>query len=361
MSNVIGNNLKLTLFGESHGEYIGATLSSLPSGIKIDLDYIKNELVKRKPSNEGETSRVEDDEFNIISGVYNGFTTGSPLTLLMKNKCHNSSDYDDICNVFRPSHADYTAHVKYDGFNDPRGGGHFSGRLTAPIVAVCAILKKALEDKNIIIGSHVKQIGNIEDFNVDINVESISKLNKMDFPLFNENLNNDLVTLIKNIRENGDSIGGKIETFVLNLDAGLGEPFFDSLESQLSHAVFSIPAIKGVAFGLGEDYVNSLGSEVNDSFTFDGSKVVTTTNNNGGINGGISNGMPLVFSSVIKPTPSIFKTQKTLNKQNKQQELCIKGRHDSCLVRRIIPVINALTAFVIFDNYISLKGINFLK
>ena len=352
MSDILGYSLKLMVFGESHGPVVGASISGLPSGIKIDEDFINLQLNKRKANDELSTQRQEDDNFHIVSGVYNGYTTGTALTIIIENKKHNSNDYKE--KEFRPGHADYTAELKYQGYQDHRGGGHFSGRLTAPIVAICAIIISYLKEKNIKIGSRILEIHGVKDDKV-INIpEAINKFNSEVFPTISEKKKELMKEEIINAKNNLDSVGGVIETYVIGIKGGIGNPFFDSLESNIAHALFSIPGLKGLEFGLGFGFKDLYGSEANDQFRFDGSHVTTLTNHNGGINGGISNGMPLVLRSVIKPTPSIGKKQLTISSLDSQNtELEIKGRHDPCIVRRARVVIDSLVAFALLDSMLS--------
>lgn len=356
MKNILGHNLTVTIFGESHGSHIGAVIDGLTAGIKVDEDFIKECLSKRRPSSALETARIEKDSYQIVGGVFNGFTTGSPLCIIIENSNVKSKDYDLIKDLARPSHADYVANVKYNGFNDYRGGGHFSGRITAAIVASGAILLKALEKLNIKIGCHILKCGNVKDvdFN-DINNE-IDKVNQMAFPVISD-VNKEMEEEILNAAKENDSIGGIIQTAITGLPVGLGDPMFSSLEGQLSNALFSIGGIKGVEFGLGFDFANKKGSEANDEFKVIDGKVITTTNNNGGINGGISNGMPVMFNVAVRPTPSIYKTQNTINMKDKTNEtITIVGRHDPAIIRRINIVIRSICAIVIADNLISKYG-----
>ena len=356
MKNILGNNLTVTIFGESHGSHIGAVIDGLTAGIKVDEDFIKECLGKRRPSSALETARIENDSYQIISGVFNSFTTGSPLCIIIENSNVKSKDYDSIKDLARPSHADYVANVKYNGFNDYRGGGHFSGRITAAIVASGAILLKALEKLNIKIGCHILKCGNVKDVEFkDINNE-IDKLNQMSFPVISD-VSKKMEEEILNAAKENDSIGGIIQTAITGLPVGLGDPIFSSLEGQLANALFSIGGIKGVEFGLGFDFANKKGSEANDEFKVVDGKIITTTNNNGGINGGISNGMPVVFNVAVRPTPSIYKTQNTINMKNKTNEtITIVGRHDPAIIRRINIVIRSICAIVIADNLISKYG-----
>lgn len=346
MSSVIGDNIKVSLFGESHGSVVGATIHGLESGIKIDYEFIKHQMNLRKANDNLSTARVEEDEVKFISGVFNNFTTGAPLTVVIENKNVNSKDYPKM---FRPSHADYTQELKYKGYQDYRGGGHFSGRLTAPIVALGSIAISILKNKNIKIGSHIKNIHNILDDNINFNDldNYFNYVNNEIFPVLNLNKKEEMIKEIEAIKEDLDSVGGIIET-VISLPSSIGEPFFDSLESKISQYLFSVPGLKGVEFGLGFDFAKYRGKEVNDELVNDG-EVRTLTNNNGGINGGISNSMPIVFRCVLKPTPSILKEQRSIDENFNNTILEIKGRHDPCIVRRARVVIDSLVALCLVD------------
>ena len=346
MSSVIGDNIKVSLFGESHGSVVGATIHGLESGIKIDYEFIKHQMNLRKANDNLSTARVEEDEVKFISGVFNDFTTGAPLTVVIENKNVNSKDYPKM---FRPSHADYTQELKYKGYQDYRGGGHFSGRLTAPIVALGSIAISILKNKNIKIGSHIKNIHNILDDNINFNDldNYFNYVNNEIFPVLNLNKKEEMIKEIKTIKEDLDSVGGIIET-VISLPSSIGEPFFDSLESKISQYLFSVPGLKGIEFGLGFDFAKYRGKEVNDELVNDG-EVRTLTNNNGGINGGISNSMPIVFRCVLKPTPSILKEQRSIDENFNNTILEIKGRHDPCIVRRARVVIDSLVALCLLD------------
>ena len=346
MSSVIGDNIKVSLFGESHGSVVGATIHGLESGIKIDYEFIKHQMNLRKANDNLSTARVEEDEVKFISGVFNDFTTGAPLTVVIENKNVNSKDYPKM---FRPSHADYTQELKYKGYQDYRGGGHFSGRLTAPLVALGSIAISILKNKNIKIGSHIKNIHNILDDNINFNDldNYFNYVNNEIFPVLNLNKKEEMIKEIETIKEDLDSVGGIIET-VISLPSSIGEPFFDSLESKISQYLFSVPGLKGIEFGLGFDFAKYRGKEVNDELVNDG-EVRTLTNNNGGINGGISNSMPIVFRCVLKPTPSILKEQRSIDENFNNTILEIKGRHDPCIVRRARVVIDSLVALCLVD------------
>ena len=360
MSNTFGNNLKITVFGESHGPYIGITIDGLSAGVAIDDNFINVCLAKRRPSASYETKRVEADNYQIISGVFNGYSTGSPLTIIISNENTKSGDYSELKVKPRPGHADYVAEAKYAGFQDYRGGGHFSGRITAAIVAGGAIVLSSLEKLGIKIGSHILSVGGVSDRKFIQSSDDVDLINSKDFPVFT---NQDKIEeKMKEVAEYGDSIGGVIETMITGLPVGLGAPMFDSLESSISHAMFSIGAIKGVEFGEGFNFANLKGSEANDAFEVVDNKVGTKTNHNGGVNGGISNGMPVVFNVAVKPTPSIAKEQETVNLENCSNDtLVIKGRHDPAIIRRVNVVIRCMTAFVVADALIARYGEEVLR
>ena len=352
MSSIWGNNIKLSIFGESHGNAIGVNIDGLPSGFELDIEEIRDEMKRRAPgTGKTTTSRNEKDEFTILSGYFNNRTTGTPLCILIKNEDIKSKDY--MGNIARPSHADYTGRVKYNGYNDYRGGGHFSGRITAPLVFAGAIAKQILRQQNIIVGSHIKSIGNVKDssFNeTQIDEQLLMELKERTIPVLDKDKAIEMENLILEIKKESDSIGGIIEACVINLIPGIGSPFFDSVESRLSQMIFSIPGVKGIEFGKGFDIAEMTGSEANDEFYIEDDIVKTYTNNNGGISGGITNGMPMIFRVVFRPTPSIAKTQRTVDMEKKENiEVNIGGRHDPCIVIRAIPVVEAATALVILD------------
>lgn len=346
MSSIIGQNIKISLFGESHGPLVGATIDGLEAGIKVDEEFIKYQMKLRQANDNLSTTRQEEDEVKIVSGVFNGYTTGAPLTVIIENKNIRSEDYPKM---YRPSHADYTSEVKYHGFQDYRGGGHFSGRLTAPLVALGAIAIQILNSKNIIIGSHIQNIHNIKDDEIDFSHldEYFLKVNNLLFPVLNKKAKDLMIKEIEIAKESKDSVGGIIET-VVRIDNSIGEPFFNSVESKLSQYLFSIPGVKGIEFGLGFAFANYMGHEVNDEI-YKEKDIKTFTNNNGGVNGGITNGMPLVFRTVLKPTPSIGITQKSIDENFENTNLTINGRHDPCIVRRARVVIDSMVAFALLD------------
>ncbi|WZL73190.1 chorismate synthase [Clostridiaceae bacterium 35-E11] len=361
MSGTWGRNIRYSIFGESHGEGIGIVLDGLPSGIALDMEAIKKELSRRRPGqNPFSTPRQEKDQFEILSGYFHDRTTGTPLCAVIYNTNQHSKDYDALKTVMRPGHADYTGYMKYKGFQDYRGGGHFSGRLTAPMVFAGAVAKQILKAKGIIIGSHIAQIGNVYDQYFDdvaISFEEMKQLQNKDFPVIDEEKGAAMKELILQTKSQQDSIGGMIEAAILDLPVGIGEPFFDSVESILSHLLFSIPAVKGVEFGTGFDISQMKGSQANDEFYVKDGEIKTVTNHNGGILGGITNGMPLIFRVAFKPTPSIGKIQKTIDIFKKEnREIKVQGRHDPCIVLRAVPVVEAAAAIGILDLLLAHNG-----
>ena len=351
MKNVFGNNVSITVFGESHGPAIGVVIDGLAPGLTVDTDYINKLLTLRRPSGAISTPRHEADEFVIESGVFEGKTTGTPLCILIPNEDTRSKDYSATRNLLRPSHADYTADCKYHGYQDYRGGGHFSGRITAALVAAGGIVMPALNKKGIRIGTHIKRCGGISDIDFSDAMESeIDSLNEKDFAVLDDSVKEKMTEAILTAKKDGNSVGGVLETAVTGLDAGLGEPMFDSIESVLSHALFSIPAIKGVEFGAGFAIADMTGKEANDAFCNNDGKICTATNNSGGINGGITNGMPLVFRCAVKPTPSIAKSQNTVDfTSGEEVVLSVSGRHDPCIVHRARVVVDSVVAIVLCD------------
>ncbi len=362
MKNTFGSNISVTLFGESHGKMIGAVLDGIAPGIRIDHDLIRAKLNERKPKGKISTKRNEADEYEIVSGEFNGMTTGTPLTLIIANSNTSSKDYSEFIDCPRPSHADYSASVKYSGFQDYRGGGHFSGRITAALVAAGAILEAALRSKGIYIGTHIKKLGSYTDRDFENYENDIKKLDTLPFPTLDPVASDAMVAHIEEAAAEGDSVGGILESAVYGIPAGVGEPWFDSVEGVLSHILFSVPAVKGVEFGLGFGFAERYGSEANDAFMLKDGSISTKTNNNGGINGGITNGMPIIFRCAIKPTPSIYKTQATLNlRTGEETELGIKGRHDPAIIHRARTVIDAVTAIAVADLLSTKYGTDWLR
>lgn len=351
MKNTFGNNLSLTLFGESHGPFIGAVLDGLAPGIDIDEDFIKHQLTLRRPAGRISTARVEADEYTFASGVFNGKTTGTPLCILIPNTSQKSKDYGvDSERFARPGHADVTGFIKFHGFEDYRGGGHFSGRITAALVAAGGILIPALKKKGILIGTHIKSLGGIKDRDFDDYSLDIEALSKETFAVLDKEAGARMQEYATKIAEEGDSVGGVLETAILGVPAGVGEPWFDTVEGLLSHALFSIPAIKGVQFGAGFDLADSKGSIFNDPIESKDGRFVTKTNNNGGINGGITNGMPITVRLAVKPTPSIYKEQDTVEmRSGKNVKHAIEGRHDPAIIHRARVVVDSVCALCIYD------------
>ena len=354
MSGMWGNKLKVSIFGESHGAGIGITIDGLPSGFEINMNEVLKEMARRAPGKSKlSTARKEPDVPEILSGFFEGKTPGTPLCAVIRNSDQHSKDYGKLKDLMRPGHADYPGFIKYKGFNDYRGGGHFSGRITAPLVFAGAICKQILESKGIKVGAHVKSIGKVNDksfFDVDLTKQLLDEIKNNELPLLSPEKEEEMRNTILEARKEQDSVGGTIECAVLGIDAGIGDPFFDSVESTLAHLIFSVPAVKGIEFGKGFSMSERRGSECNDEYYYDGDKVKTYTNNNGGITGGITNGMPILFKVGIKPTPSISKKQKTIDiREHKDAELVIEGRHDPCIVQRAVPVIEAVTAIGIME------------
>ena len=366
MGSVFGKNIKLSLFGESHGEAIGCVIDGFPHGIKIDNDFIESEMERRRAKNPSiSTTRNEKDKVEILSGLLENKTTGMPIAAIIRNENKRSGDYSNLKIMPRPSHSDFTAMIRYQNYNDIRGGGHFSGRLTAPLVFAGALCKLALKEKfGINIAAHIKQIYNIKDKYPNGKLPSYKEFinnYKKELSVFDNNAMNEMIKMIKDAKMNMDSLGGIITAVAFNVPAGFGEPFYSSIESRIAESMFGVPAVKGVEFGLGFDFVHYKGSECNDAYTIKNNKIKTKTNNNGGILGGISNGMPIVVNVAIKPTPSIAKEQLTLNiKTKKEDKLIIKGRHDPCIAVRAVPVLEAALSIALLDLCIEMKG-KFLK
>ena len=360
MKNSFGTSVSVTLFGESHGPEIGAVIDGLAPGLPGDESFIASQLSLRRPAGKISTARQEADAFRIVSGVFEGRTTGTPLALLIPNADTRSGDYER--GPARPGHADYTAFAKYHGFEDYRGGGHFSGRLTAALVAAGAIVLPALKAKGILIGTHIARCAGIDDapFGDDLPAD-LEKLNALPFAVLDEDRGVRMRAAIEEAAARGDSVGGVLETAVTGLPAGVGEPWFDTVEGVLSHALFSVPAVKGVAFGDGFALADMTGSEANDPFRMKDGRPVTETNRNGGVNGGITNGMPLVFRCAVKPTPSVSLEQRTVNPlTGEETSLRIAGRHDPAIVHRARVVVDSVTALALCDLLAQRYGTDWL-
>lgn len=364
MKNSFGNNIVLTVFGESHGPLIGGVIDGLPAGFAIDEKQLQADMDKRRAKGKISTQRHEADQVHIVSGFFEGRTTGTPLTIVIENKSQHSADYKELKYRLRPSHADWSAFEKYCGFQDFRGGGHFSGRLTAVLTACGSICRQILAAHGVVIGSHLKQIYTIHDDPFDKNgLEfQLARMNVLDFPVLNEKKGMQMIAAIEQAAAEKDSVGGIIECGVVHFPAGIGEPIFDTIESELAHALFGVPAVKGISFGSGFDFANMRGSEANDTLQYENRKISSRTNHNAGINGGISNGMPIMFECVIKPTPSIFQKQRSVQFDSKENvTLEIKGRHDPCIAHRARIVIENMTAFVLLDCWMSMVGRRFFE
>lgn len=348
-----GRNIRLSIFGESHGSAIGINIDGLPAGVEIDLDKIEKHMERRAPGRSAfSTQRKEKDGVEILSGIYEGKTTGAPICGIIKNEDKKSKDYSKLKEVMRPGHSDYPAYIKYHGYNDVRGGGHFSGRITAPIVFAGSIAREILAKKNIYIGAQIKSIKDIEVEDIaELTTEVFEEISKKEMAILDDKKIIEIKERIEVARMNQDSLGGVIECYAIGVPAGIGEPFFDSLESTIAHLAFSIPAVKGIEFGKGFSMTEMLGSEANDEYYLDNHIVKTTNNNNGGILGGISNGMPISFKVAIKPTPSISKKQNTINvKKMENCDLVIEGRHDPCIVPRAVVVIESILALALLER-----------
>lgn len=348
MKNTFGQSVALSVFGESHGAGVGVVLDGLCSGIDVRDEDIKAALALRAPSMSTDTARRERDEYQILSGVFNGKTTGTPICIFIPNENTDSKSYE--YGVARPSHADYAAFCKYGGFEDYRGGGHFSGRVTAGIVAAGAIIKGALKNVGVAIGTHILECDNVRDNEFNDIQNEVLTLDCAKFPVLNEEKGKEMIARIEQSKANLDSVGGITQTAIVGVPSGVGEPMFDSVEGVLAHALFAIGGIKGVEFGKGFAMSRMHGSIANDSFVVENGKIATKTNNNGGINGGISNGMPILFNCAVKPTPSIAQKQNTVDFVNgKERQIEIVGRHDPAIIRRVCHVINAVSALAICD------------
>lgn len=352
MSSTYGENLKLSIFGQSHGAAIGMTLDGIPAGLPIDEEELQLFLNRRAPGkSEHATSRKEADRPEFLSGIVDGFTCGAPIAAIIRNTNMRSSDYDNLKDTPRPGHADYTAQIKYGGYQDISGGGHFSGRLTAPLCIAGGLCKQWLARKGIRIGAHITAIAGIVDEPVYLDWTQ-PDLNSIcaDFPVINPQAGEKMCRAIAEAKAEGDSVGGLIECIVTGLPAGLGDPMFGGMESRIAQIVYGIPAVKGLDFGTGFMGAYLRGSQNNDDFSVNNGRITTVTNHAGGILGGITNGMPLVFQAAIKPTPSIGKPQQSVSiKHMEQQELTVTGRHDPCIVPRAVPVIEAAAALAVFD------------
>lgn len=362
MKNTFGTSVTVTLFGESHGAMIGAVLDGMAPGIPVDEAFIARQMDLRRSVGAISTKRREADLVRIVSGVYEGRTTGTPITLLIENADTRSHDYAAMRYLARPGHADYTAEQKYHGFQDPRGGGHFSGRITAGLVAAGAIALTALSSRGIRIGTHIAACGGVRDRGFGDLSADIDVLADKAFAVLDDARAEEMNAVITAAAREGDSVGGILETAVIGLPAGVGEPWFDTVESVLAHILFGIPAIKGVEFGDGFALAGMRGSQSNDPFTAADGTARTVTNRAGGILGGITNGMPLIIRAAVKPTPSIYKEQDTVDfSQNTDAKLQIHGRHDPAIVHRARVVVDSAVAIALCDLLALRYGTDWLK
>lgn len=358
MSSLFNGGISVSLFGESHSKGIGVILDNLPAGEEIDLDKIADFMARRAPKKDGtSTMRNEKDIPEILSGLYNGKTTGTPLCAVIMNSDQHSSDYGNISHIARPAHADFTGYLRYNGANDPRGGGHFSGRITAPLVFAGAVCAQILEHRGITTGAHIVSIKDICEKRFDpmnITAEQLNAVKARLFPTVTEEAETEMRVVINNARMAQDSVGGVIECAAVGFPAGVGSPMMDGLENIISRLVFAIPAVKGIEFGNGFECANLFGSENNDDFILDNGVIRTATNNHGGILGGISSGMPIIFRTAFKPTPSISRPQKSVDfKTLTEEELIIKGRHDPCVVPRAVPCVEAALNIALVSALVS--------
>ncbi|MBQ8236906.1 MAG: chorismate synthase [Oscillospiraceae bacterium] len=361
MSSTYGENLKLSIFGQSHGAGIGMTLDGIPAGLPVDLDKLQQFLNRRAPGqNDWSTPRREEDRPEFLAGLLDGYTCGAPIAAVIYNKNTRSKDYSNLHDVPRPGHADYTAQVKYGGFQDVAGGGHFSGRLTAPLCIAGGLCKQWLEQEGIRIGAHILGIAGVPKYDDDRDEPAFDTLNpeldqiSFDFPVLSTKAGEKMREHIAAVRAEGDSVGGMIECAVTGLPAGLGDPMFGGMESRIASIVYGVPAVKYVDFGAGVAAAYRQGSENNDSYYVEDGIVKTMTNHCGGILGGITNGMPLIFRAAIKPTPSISQPQQSVSLSRMENTtLEIKGRHDPCIVPRAVPVIEAAAAIAIYDAVLA--------
>ena len=356
MSSTYGQTLKLSIFGESHGNAIGMTLDGIPAGLPVDLEQLQEFLSRRAPGQQAyATARKEADRPEFLSGILNGFTTGAPISAIIRNTNTRSQDYENLKDIPRPGHADYTAQIKYGGYQDPAGGGHFSGRLTAPLCIAGGLCKQWLEARNIQIAARITVIAGVADepLYLDWTEPDFSMIGK-DFPVCNPEAGDKMREAIAQAKAEGDSVGGLIECIATGIPAGIGDPMFGGMESRIAQIIYGIPAVKGLDFGTGFCGCYMRGCENNDAFTVKDGKIVTATNHAGGILGGITNGMPLVFQVGIKPTPSIAKKQQSVSlSATEETTLQIQGRHDPCIVPGAVPVIEAGAAIAIMDAMLS--------
>lgn len=354
MASNFGKTIQVSTFGASHGYAIGGVVEGLPCGYTIDIDELQQFLKRRAPGqNQLQTQRKEADVPEFLSGIVDGMLSGSPLAFMIRNTSQHSSDYNNLRDIPRPSHADFTARMRYGDKVDMRGGGHFSARLTAPLCVAGGIAIQLLREKGIEIHGHLKQVGSIQDSPIDMvhpDMNALASIATEPIAMLDHSKRSEVEELVLQLKKDGDSTGGIVEVVATGIPVGLGNPNFDGIENRLARTIFGVPAIKGVSFGGGFDMCSALGSDVNDAFTIKDGHITTTTNHSGGIQGGITNGLPLIMQVGIKPTPSIYKEQHSVSlSQQEDTLLVIKGRHDPCVALRAVPVIEAVTALVILD------------
>ena len=354
MSSTFGENLKLSIFGQSHGAAIGMTLDSIPAGLPVDFEKLQVFLNRRAPGqNDWSTPRKEEDRPEFLAGILDGYTCGAPIAAVIRNNNTKSKDYSNLYDIPRPGHADYTAQVKYGGFQDVAGGGHFSGRLTAPLCIAGGLCKQWLEEMGIRIGAHIVQIGLEKADRFNFLTPELDQIGTT-FPTLTQSDAAKFQSVIAKARLEGDSVGGRVECAITGLPAGIGEPMFGGVESRIAQIVYGIPAVKNIGFGLGDSFAIVPGSESNDAYTVEKGEIQTLTNHCGGILGGITNGMPVIFDVTFKPTPSISKQQQSISlSKGEVVPLEVKGRHDPCIVPRAVPVVEAAAAIAIFDAVLS--------
>lgn len=352
MSFSFGNKIKISIFGQSHSEMMGVVIDGLPAGIEIDEEKLSAFMARRAPGNdEFSTPRKEADKVRFVSGIVNGKTCGSPICAVIENTNTRGKDYENLKDTPRPGHADFAAWSKFGDARDVAGGGQFSGRLTATMCIAGGILMQLYEKKGIHIGAHIASVGNVADDLFDcVNVTEKDFVGEKDFPVINDEKGELMKNIIREARADGDSVGGSVECAVCGLIPGLGDTLYGGIESRISSSVFAIPAVKGIEFGRGFEASTLRGSENNDAFCVKDGKIVTKTNNHGGILGGISSGMPIIFRAAFKPTPSISKEQESVSLSKMENTtLSVKGRHDPCIVKRAVVCVEAATAISLAD------------
>ena len=363
MKNTFGHSVAVTLFGESHGPAIGAVVDGLAPGCPVSEESIRRQLDRRRPQGNIATPRREADPFQLLSGVYQGRTTGTPLAIVIPNTSQRGKDYETAPGYpARPGHADFSARCKYHGFEDRHGGGHFSGRITAALVAAGAIALDILRSRGIVLATRVARCAGIDDGPLDPAPETLERLGTLHFPVVDQEAGERMQEAILAARNDLDSVGGVLETVITGVPAGVGEPWFDTVESALAHMLFAVPAVKGVEFGLGFAMSDLRGSQANDPLRVRDGRIVTATNHNGGINGGITNGMPIQFRCAVKPTSSIFRPQDTVDLETGEETvLNLKGRHDPAIVHRAAVVVDSVTALTVLDLLALRYGTDWMR